>query len=394
MRHAEGSRKVADYPRTSRLLVVASIHVLPLLFIDWGELLVYNRYQMWSTATALRAEERESIAMEEKQDPRVQIRRDREQCGLARGQLIQRARELLGMTQEKLAEEIGAGAITVSRWEREGQEMSLYYQSRIADLFGLELRELGYLQEHAAPIAKIPWNVPYQRNPCFTGREEVLQRLREILVAGKSAVLTHALSGLGGIGKTQLAVEYAYKYQDEYQAVLWAGADSPEVLLADMAGIARTLNLRIRNKQDQVMYAVRHWLETHTDWLLILDNVENLRTLDEVLPRGKEGYQGHILLTTRMQALGSRAKKITLETMKEDERATLILRRAKKLPEDAALAMTTDIDQAKAKDISTETGGLPLALDQAGAYIEETMCSVGDYLELFLTRRAELLARP
>src|SRR5260370_21118140 len=89
------------------------------------------------------------------------------------------------------------------------------------------------------------WNGPYQRNPCFSGREEALQRLREIRVAGKSAVLTHALSGLGGIGKTQLAAEYAYKYQNEYQAVLWAGADSPEVLLADMAGISRPFNLRL-----------------------------------------------------------------------------------------------------------------------------------------------------
>jgi DNA-binding XRE family transcriptional regulator len=65
--------------------------------------------------------------MEEPQDPKVQIRREREQLGLVRGQLIKRARELLGMTQEKLAEVIGAGKITVSRWEREGQKVSLYY---------------------------------------------------------------------------------------------------------------------------------------------------------------------------------------------------------------------------------------------------------------------------
>lgn len=332
--------------------------------------------------------------MVEPPDPKARIRLDRERLKLTRGKLIRHVRELLGLSQPELADKVDANGITVSRWEREvGQEPSLFHQRKLAELFGLEVVELGYFQAGDEQASQKLWSVPYQRNPFFVGREEALQRLRDTLVAGKSAVLTHALSGLGGIGKTQLAIEYAYKFQGDYQAVLWAGADSQEILLADVAGIARTLDLRISKKQDQVMYAVRHWLETHSDWLLVLDNVENLRTLDGILPRGKEGYQGHILLTTRRQALGSRAKKIPLETMRADDGATLILRRAKKLPEDAALATATEIDQVKAKDISTEMGGLPLALDQAGAYIEETMCSVGEYLELYLTRRAELLAR-
>jgi transcriptional regulator with XRE-family HTH domain len=148
------------------------MHVLPLLFLDNEEYLVYNRYQMRSTTTSLQAEleakERESIELGEKQDPRVQIRREREQLGLVRGQLIQRARELLGMTQEKLAEVIGAGKITVSRWEREAQQVSLYFQSRLADLFGLELWELGYLQEGDDQASQVLPYVPFRRNPYFT----------------------------------------------------------------------------------------------------------------------------------------------------------------------------------------------------------------------------------
>ncbi len=331
--------------------------------------------------------------MEEPQDPKVQIQQEREQLKLTRGKLIRRARELLGFSQEELAREIEAASTTVSRWEREtDQGPNLFHQRHLAALFGLEVEELGYLHENMTQ-AVFPWNVPFHRNPYFTGREAALQRLRDALLAGKSAVLTHALAGLGGLGKTQLAVEYAYHYRETYQAVLWTRADSTEALLADMTHIARLLNLRVQNKRDQVLYAVRHWLETHTDWLLICDNVEDLRTLDSVLPMGKEGYLGHIVLTTRMQALGTRAKKITLETMKVEEGATLVLRRAKKLMEDMTLDMAAERDIEKAKDISTEMGGLPLALDQAGAYIEETMCDVGDYLDLYLIRRAELLAR-
>src|SRR5712692_5656674 len=66
------------------------------------------------------------------------------------------------------------------------------------------------------------WNIPFPRNQFFTGREDVLKRLHDTLIAGKAAALSQAISGLGGIGKTQTVVEYAYRYQDEYQYVLWA----------------------------------------------------------------------------------------------------------------------------------------------------------------------------
>jgi DNA-binding XRE family transcriptional regulator len=108
--------------------------------------------------------------MEESQDPKVRIRQERELLKLTRGKLIRRARELLGLSQEELAPKINAAAITVSRWEREeGQGPNLFHQRNKAELFGLEVEELGYLPAVADQASQRPWNVPFQRNPYFTG---------------------------------------------------------------------------------------------------------------------------------------------------------------------------------------------------------------------------------
>src|SRR5205823_2904680 len=129
---------------------------------------------------------------------------------------------------------------------------------------------------------------PYRRNMFFTGREDILTRLHDTLIAGKTAALTQpqAISGLGGIGKTQTAVEYAYRYGSEYQAVLWAKADSREVLVSDFVGIADLLNLPEKSEQDQnrVVNAVKRWLQANKDWLLILDNADDLAIVSDFLP--------------------------------------------------------------------------------------------------------------
>jgi hypothetical protein len=115
------------------------------------------------------------------------------------------------------------------------------------------------------------WNVPYTRNSFFTGREETLRRLYETLIMTKKAALTQAISGLGGVGKTQIAVEYAYLYRDEYRAVLWVRADSRESLTLDFIALAHLLHLPEKNAQDQITIvgAVKNWLSTHNKWLLI-----------------------------------------------------------------------------------------------------------------------------
>ena len=102
------------------------------------------------------------------------------------------------------------------------------------------------------------------------------------------------------------------------------------------------------------------------------------------IPSGKNG---HVLLTTRAQAVGAIARRVEIQEMGTEEGALFLLRRAKYIAEDAPLDAATEVDQATAKEIATQLDGLPLALDQAGAYIEETGCGLSGYLDLYRTTR-------
>ncbi|MDQ2718002.1 MAG: NB-ARC domain-containing protein, partial [Chloroflexota bacterium] len=238
------------------------------------------------------------------------------------------------------------------------------------------------------------WNVPYQRNPFFTGREEVLRQIQEVLHKNTAVAVTqtHALCGLGGIGKTQTVLEYAYRYRDEYQAVSWVKSDTYENLLSDFLSLATLLNLPERDARDQTvtLTAIKRWMQNQAAWLLIFDNADDLTLVREfILP----GYRGHILLTTRAQAMGRLAQRIEVEIMTPEIGTLFLLRRASIIASDTPKEQVSTTDRDMAREIVRELGGLPLALDQAGAYIEESSISLADYLALYRKQRAALLSR-
>ena len=234
-----------------------------------------------------------------------------------------------------------------------------------------------------------------RRNLFFTNREDVLNRLHSALTAETTAKdsFLQALSGLGGIGKTQVAVEYAYRYYREYKAILWARATSYQTLYQNFLSIAEQLGLTegYENDQSYDITAVRRWLRENSDWLLILDNVEDLKSLSDFIPAGK----GHIVLTTRMRSLEGLANTIEVEKFKPEDGALFLLLRARIImpttPLDSALTETNYYRDAMS--ISHTMDGLPLALDQVGAYIEETACGLSGYIERYRTQRAALLMR-
>jgi tetratricopeptide (TPR) repeat protein len=233
------------------------------------------------------------------------------------------------------------------------------------------------------PLSNIP-----ERNPFFTGREPVLAQLQEALATYGRA----ALSGLGGVGKTQTVVEYAHRHSAEYAHAFWATADSREAVGSGYAAIVSVLGLPEAGAQDQTLAvgAAQRWFSSHEDWLLILDNADDLTMAREFIPPGNNG---HLLLTTRARALGTVARRLDIEEMGTEEGALFLLRRAKYIAADAPLEVAEPTDQARAREIAAQLDGLPLALDQAGAYIEETDCGFSGYLDLYRSHALELLRR-
>jgi hypothetical protein len=142
------------------------------------------------------------------------------------------------------------------------------------------------------------WNITEARNPYFTGRDEILRRLHEELGAGKQAALTQAIAGLGGVGKTQLAMEYAYRHASEYEGVWWLHAESPATLAAEYAALGPHLGVEMMTDQGAMIREVRARLAQQQGILLIFDNATQPSTLKPYLPLGPSQ---RVIVTTRAQ---------------------------------------------------------------------------------------------
>ncbi|MGH2481138.1 MAG: NB-ARC domain-containing protein, partial [Ktedonobacteraceae bacterium] len=231
------------------------------------------------------------------------------------------------------------------------------------------------------------WNVPFLRNVAFSGREETLHKLHTFLFSQQNIALKqpYALYGLGGVGKTQVALEYAYRYALEYAAIFWVEAETEQNIIASFEKIAEVLGLPEQREanQQRIVAAVQRWLSTHKEWLLIWDNLEQVELLHRFLPPTQ---QGAILFTTQNPALGTLVQSLELPPLEQKEGVRLLLCRAKVINLETS---GEDVNQLKlylpteyeaAQTLVKIMHGLPLALDQAGAYIEKTGCSVVDYL--------------
>ena len=221
------------------------------------------------------------------------------------------------------------------------------------------------------------WNVPHARNPNFTGREQLLQELRASLTSGRTAAIV-PIAGLGGAGKTQLALEYAYRHTDDYEIVWWVRAEEPVTLTGGYAKLATELGLPEKDLADQqaTAAAVRSWLGHHSGWLLILDNAPHPDDCRDRLP---PGAAGHVLITSRDPNWGSVAKPLKLPVLPRAEAVEFLQKRCGR------------DEPAAAGELCGALGDLPLALEQAGAYIESTASSIAEYLALYRSRPRELL---
>ena len=232
------------------------------------------------------------------------------------GNRLKRERESHKWTQAELAVKIKGSERSIRRWEKEGAWLHPKMLVVFVEVFGKPPEEWG----NANPR----WsNVPFPRNRYFTGREHILQTLHDVLMMERNVALIQAISGLGGIGKTATAIEYAHRYAEEYEAVLWVRADS-ETLDSDYASLAAVLELPERHERNQprMVEAVKHWLQHHDSWLLILDNAYDLKRIPDYLPGN---FKGAVLLTTRAQATGPYIHIVEIDKMTRKEGLTFLL---------------------------------------------------------------------
>lgn len=219
------------------------------------------------------------------------------------------------------------------------------------------------------------WKVP-PRNPHFTGRTGALEQLHSRLRSGEHSLVVQALFGLGGVGKTQLAIEYAHRYADDYTVVWWVDAEQPVLIPDQLVALAGRLGLPTHGSAPDVVDRVLIELTERSDWLLIFDNAEEPDDIAGYRPAGS----GHLLVTSRFPGWGALGGRIEVDVLARGE--TVALLRAR-IPE---------MDESVAQGLAAELGDLPLAAAQAAAYLEQTGLAPADYMRRFRTRRDSLLA--
>ncbi len=224
----------------------------------------------------------------------------------------------------------------------------------------------------------------------FKGRARFLTRLRDSLTRdndGTAAIVSNAVHGMGGIGKTRAAVEYAWAYRQHYSALLFVQVDTGENLEANLAALTGPLRLAEATATDQSvkLHASLAWLRTNPGWFLILDNVDTDAARQAAVAMLGRLSGGHVVLTSRLDAgAWDSAEPLDLDVLGLQDAAEYL--------QDATEARRlkrTD-DAAQARTLATELGQLALALTLAAATIRERQCSFAEYRVLWAEAREKV----
>jgi tetratricopeptide (TPR) repeat protein len=228
----------------------------------------------------------------------------------------------------------------------------------------------GGTSESRPPVVNLP-----ARNPLFTGRADLLRELATRLETGPVAVA--AMRGLGGIGKSSLALEYAYQARDSgrYAIVWWVRADSPLTLHADLAALAAELGVGPGGDEQETVRALVRALAIRDDWLIVYDNAEGPQDLSGMLPGS-----GRVLITSRLRMWSGIAASVDVTEFSPDESVAFLVRRS------------GHDEPRAAASLAGKLGHLPLALAQAAAYADTYDVSLAYYLDLYRDAAERMLA--
>ena len=293
-------------------------------------------------------------------------------------------RETSDSPSEDGALDVNAGRVVV-----EEEESGLAPDAARPPLPG-PLAEADTLGEMMSPVATstgrtsglpLVWGDVPQRNPSFTGREDLLALLHEELTRSRqTAVLPQALHGMGGVGKSQVAIEYVHRHSSEYDLIWWIPAEQPNQILDSLTRLAERLDLGAGPEANVAVPMVREALSTgglpYERWLLVFDNAEAPDELQRYFPTGGAGK---ILVTSRDMDWARVTRVLEVDVFERPESVDFLRNRNPDL---------TDVD---ADRLAEALGDLPVAVEQAAAWRAATGMPVDEYLELLESKRIELL---
>ena len=248
----------------------------------------------------------------------------------------------------------------------------------LGQLVERSLRELARSRGGTGPrqtgAGRRVWNIP-ARNPGFTGRDGLLAAVRERMLGGDRAVV-QALHGMGGVGKTQLAAEYAHRFAGSYDLAWWVNSERAGLMGDQFAALGAALGcVQAGAGTEAVRAAVLAELRDRGRWLLVFDNAESPAGIRPWLPGGG----GHVLITSRERGWAEIAAPVEVDVLARAESVAILQDRV------AGLA------GADAERLAAELGDLPLAIVQAAGFMAETGMAAAEYLDLLRTRAGQLL---
>ncbi len=243
------------------------------------------------------------------------------------------------------------------------------------------------LPEDTIPLIK--WNLPYIRNPNFTGRKPTLNKIKKAFSSldGEYEAIV-CLYGLGGVGKTQICIEYAYENLKYHKLIWWLRAENSDSLEHDYLDLLSVLNLQYDSidkeklDKEKLIGMVKNKLENTDDWLLIFDNAKSQESINDYLPKSKTG---HVLITSRNNEwqIIDPDKIISVKEYNRDESIEYISKRLAK----------HDSKKPDMNNLAQLLDDFPLALSQACSYILASGRSITEYIEMFNNYPKEILTR-
>ncbi|MFE7172284.1 FxSxx-COOH system tetratricopeptide repeat protein [Streptomyces sp. NPDC057616] len=215
-------------------------------------------------------------------------------------------------------------------------------------------------------------NLPKPRSSLFIGRGHELRQLRETVESHEGAVVAQAMHGLGGVGKTALALHYAHTYRSDYSVVWWISAESADSVAAGLAALGFRLNPRLAIAESTSAESsewATSWLQCHSGWLLILDNVEDPQLAFALIGQTPNGH--HIVTSRVSVGWNNFGFQIGLDVLSDSDSVELLTRMS-----------AIHGEEEEKRELSSELGCLPLALEHAAAYVQYNQVSFSYYLSL------------